>query len=895
MSSENSATTITQGFFTGNKPPFQKKISNVNGKITKETLGNYGNLSYVEKELGTTDDINAVLKAFADIITENKYVYAVCVPKPEFRGITNVTTGKANPPNNITRSKNYFELPEGAGVVCLDLDGEEFGIVEKWSKLLEVMPEFRNIAALIVPSSSARITITGSSEPLKNSCHVYFVMQDRSQLLNLKDIIVHRCITKNLSKVKVDRAGNVKVQDFIDTSLFTESSIISDIEPIAGEGCSLFKNNHILIAGGIFDSKLPIFSKTEYDRLNKAWLDGKKADSLIIAEVARVKAETEKNLISSGKTRKEAKSIVKGYARNVLDKDLMIYFKDPALGKATVSQIIEEPDKYIGAEVADVFKTDNGKFRSIVIYADRSATDNTQVVKIFSKDDGGIFYELGIQCESEDEAESFIETINSVVEEINAAGFAKVMRGGKCEIMEKTAEVDLITGLEKEIYKFHNLREFLAFKSHETILVGKVSKPIFTLWKDHPKCSTYHSVTFKPYLHKQPKTIHGELNLYRGLSINPIDHGITYPHLKHLIKVMCEGVATHENWIYDWIAYGFQYPELKAGVALVVRGSEGTGKSSLAGFLSSIWGSYAGTITQSSQVVGRFNSHLEFIKFLAVGEALFAGNKEQNGQLKALITDYELSVELKGHDVFASRNYINVMMTTNEAWVVPASATSRRYAVFDLNKIKGVDALVCKDFEIIDDDGDKIILGKVGDKQNFDEIPDDHIINVKNFYAGLAHELQSNEIREQFYFDMLARDLTGYQPNREIPKTKALNDQKLMTLKDDSVASWLLELFMDGEVFTVYQEIEGNDSKKSQEYRSDVSIPFSNLYDNYLTFCNRNKTNGHKQVTKIALSKRLTELGARKVLMRDYKNSKALCFDSEFLTNLHLSLGIENF
>jgi hypothetical protein len=895
MSSENSATTITQGFFTGNKPPFQKKISNVNGKITKETLGNYGNLSYVEKELGTTDDINAVLKAFADIITEDKYVYAVCVPKPEFRGITTVTTGKANPPNNITRSKNYFELPEGAGVICLDLDGEEFGIVEKWNKLLEVMPEFRNIAALIVPSSSARITITGGSEPLKNSCHVYFVMQDRSQLLNLKDIIVRRCIANNLSKVKVDRAGNVKVQDFIDTSLFTESSIISDIEPIAGEGCSLFKNNHILIAGGIFDSKLPIFNKTEYDKLNKAWLDVKKADSLIIAEVARVKAETEKNLILSGKTRKEAKSIVKGYARNVLDKDLMIYFKDPELGKATVSQIIEKPDKYIGAEVADVFKTDNGKFRSIVIYADRSATDNTQVVKIFSKDDGGIFYELGIQCESEDEAESFVETINSVVDEINEAGFAKVMRGGKCEIMEKTTEVDLITGLEKEVYKFHNLREFLAFKSHETILVGKVSKPIFTLWKDHQKCNTYHSVTFKPYLHKQPKTIHGELNLYRGLSINPKDHGITYPHLNHLIKVMCESVVAHENWIYDWIAYGFQYPEFKAGVALVVRGSEGTGKSSLAGFLSSIWGSYAGTITQSSQVVGKFNSHLEFIKFLAVGEALFAGNKEQNGQLKALITDYELSVELKGHDVFASRNYINVMMTTNEAWVVPASATSRRYAVFDLNKIKGVNSLVCQDFSIINDDGEQIILGRTGEIPRFDEIPDSHIIQVNDFYAGLAHELQSNEVREQFYFDMLARDITGYQPNREIPKTKALNDQRLMTLRDDTVASWLLELFMDGETFTLKQIIERDGGNLIREYRSDDGIPITNLYEDYLNFCNRNKTSGFKQDSKISLSKRLLELGAIRGRSRCIDRIRLFSFDTDFLNNLFLTLGIERF
>ena len=56
--------------------------------------------------------------------------------------------------------------------------------------------------------------------------------------------------------------------------------------------------------------------------------------------------------------------------------------------------------------------------------------------------------------------------------------------------------------------------------------------------------------------------------------------------------------------------------------------------------------------------------------------------KSAEGRLKGLVTSEYQLIEVKGVDQFKSPNYVRLMMTSNEAWVVPAGKDERRFAFF---------------------------------------------------------------------------------------------------------------------------------------------------------------------------------------------------------------------
>ena len=126
------------------------------------------------------------------------------------------------------------------------------------------------------------------------------------------------------------------------------------------------------------------------------------------------------------------------------------------------------------------------------------------------------------------------------------------------------------------------------------------------------------------------------------------------------------------GYILDWLAHVVQKPHEKPGVALVLRGTEGIGKSLFTGLISRIVGTGNTIISASGQqVVGRFNGHL-MNKLLIIGEeAFFAGDPRQTGPLKSLITDSPMSYEFKGVNVTMEPSYHRVILNTNEKWAVP--------------------------------------------------------------------------------------------------------------------------------------------------------------------------------------------------------------------------------
>jgi len=110
-------------------------------------------------------------------------------------------------------------------------------------------------------------------------------------------------------------------------------------------------------------------------------------------------------------------------------------------------------------------------------------------------------------------------------------------------------------------------------------------------------------------------------------------------------------------------------------------------------------------------------------------------------------------------------NRLHIIMASNSDWVVPAGIDERRFVVLDVDGAKQQD---------------------------------------EKYFEGLQNELDTGGY-EALLYDLLQRDLTGFN-HRRPPKTKALVDQKLLSL--EPVPQWWFERLQTGK-FTE-EAFEGN-------------------------------------------------------------------------------------
>lgn len=442
-------------------------------------------------------------------------------------------------------------------------------------------------------------------------------------------------------------------------------------------------------------------------------------------------------------------------------------------------------------------------------------------------------------------------------------------RGGRCYVGQRKDAYDVETRLIKSYYSWMLPQEVAKLNKHRTMMEGKKRVDMFDKWYTSPHATRYSEIQFVPYKDTPPKLPEGTLNLYTGFAVKPVNHGIKYLRIIHLIRHFTGGNEQHFKWVLDWIAFNFQNPHKKAEVAIVLRGTEGTGKGLLGRLFLLIHGMHAAALTNPDHVVGRFNAHLETLVFAVLTEAFFAGDAKTNGALKALLTDTELMIERKFQDAEPSRNYLNCLMTTNEDFAVPAGATARRYAVFDANKVEGVTHLVTDSFSFLVEneygeqekitflEGASFDCGKWEGTELL-KVAEPNLIPVSHFYTELAQEVERKEVLEQFLFDVLSRDIADYRPNAAIPKTEALLEQKLHTLKQDSVGCWLYDLadIHQNEVVITCFEKDG----KVAHYPADKGVPNAILHKSYLDWCHASKQSHFKIEHQTGFVKRLKKL-----------------------------------
>lgn len=269
-------------------------------------------------------------------------------------------------------------------------------------------------------------------------------------------------------------------------------------------------------------------------------------------------------------------------------------------------------------------------------------------------------------------------------------------------------------------------------------------------WLCHPARRSYKSISFAP----GRQTAADTYNLWRGLAVSS-KAGNWSKAQTHIFQVICQGNRDHYDYVLGWMAHAIQYPDRPGEVALVLKGARGAGKGVVARWLTKIFGQHGIQVFSGKHLTGEFNSHLRDCVLLYADEAVWAGDKRAENVLKGLITEPVLMIEGKGRDAIQARNFLHIIMTSNEDWVVPAGRDERRYAVFEVS---------------------------------------DRVVGNEQYFAELKAEMESGGL-EAMLFDLQHRDLSAFSI-RKIPNTQALQHQKLEGM--DLPAKWLLEKLQHG-------------------------------------------------------------------------------------------------
>jgi len=266
-----------------------------------------------------------------------------------------------------------------------------------------------------------------------------------------------------------------------------------------------------------------------------------------------------------------------------------------------------------------------------------------------------------------------------------------------------------------------------------------------------------------------------EYNLWRGFAIEEAE-GDCHLYLEHLRDNICSGNLEHYEYLLDFCAYTIQFPGKPAEVAVVMRGGKGAGKGTVVHMFERIFGKRAYTHLSRSEELVKWNALVSGKVVVFADEAFFAGDKENTGALKRIITEPTITVSRKHLDSTEEVNCIHLFMATNEDWAIPAGIGERRFFAL-----------------------------RVRDTQAQDP----------KYFTPLYHEMEHGG--DAAFLFMMRQRFVDIAKIRAVPKTEELRIQQDQTLPVH--LKWLQECLWEGLI--------------GQTVWEPVDIPVQRIYEAY--------------------------------------------------------------
>jgi len=254
------------------------------------------------------------------------------------------------------------------------------------------------------------------------------------------------------------------------------------------------------------------------------------------------------------------------------------------------------------------------------------------------------------------------------------------------ETFEKTnCKVDerFVKELNEEV-KIYSRTQFLTLYEDlvYTETLGGKTKKFINAWLEDPDKRKYDDFGNYPKKSLCPENCY---NLWKPFPVNKItEYKNIHKCIKALdyftehIKVLCNHDIKVFDFVCLWISQMFQYPEHKS-IELIFISEEGVGKGLLLEFFKTIMGGSKRcweTTSPEREVFGHFNGAMKDAFLVCFNEVNKSNFYNINDKKKAIITDNNININIKGVPEFNIASYHRFIAFTNNP--EPATKNARR-------------------------------------------------------------------------------------------------------------------------------------------------------------------------------------------------------------------------
>jgi hypothetical protein len=626
--------------------------------------------------------------------------------EPEVR-ITTLAQAKGT---KVSRSREHMRWRDGPGIVAFDVDiqagHEEVGGLPITPRTMDallraIVPWWGGIDRLYRYSPSSGIAdLKGALlKPLKNF-RIFIAIDDMTQTESIGAEVHTALHDAGHGWIELAANGNMLDRTLIDPCMYRPEHLIY-VNPSLGAGLKRIEMKSLLVRGASdrlevacrgFAGKIADWRRSSpaYKALVEAKLPEQRAFVKQLKEQAREAAR------AKGEPEELVAAQVEQIAGHWLPPEFEICLES---GRAvTCRELLENPDKYDGkrcCEPTDWSYRDEDPRIGLIYLKDGLA-------QIYSHAHGGTRYylqALPVPAEAFDEFPPL--TDDEKAEAVAIASRKAGASGGNrrkavaaedavlAELNERHAFV-MIEG-QAMVINDHGKGKFTY--SREKDFVAKYANrflpplseddepfPIAKYWWKHAERRQYSGIEFN-----LGEPTPGRFNLWKGFAVEPAETGRCNLFMDYIRDVVCGGDVGLCEWVLSWVAHIVQHPEQKPGTALVLRGLKGSGKTFLGDVIRALLPNNSAILSKPDDLLGNFNSHLQTALFVQVEEAFWAGSKAAEGHLKTLITSPTIGITPKFVNRYEVASYSRFLITSNEAWVVPASLDERRFVVVDVS------------------------------------------------------------------------------------------------------------------------------------------------------------------------------------------------------------------
>ena len=306
----------------------------------------------------------------------------------------------------------------------------------------------------------------------------------------------------------------------------------------------------------------------------------------------------------------------------------------------------------------------------------------------------------------------------------------------------------------------------------EVVLVGVNAKgmPVFRsaydFWRESCEKRTFTKVVFT-----SKKTPH--MNLFNGFGVEPDASKSCQLILQHITEVICASDRAATEAMLNLIAWQIQnIGKPSRTIVSLYSEEQQVGKGVLLeNLLLPIYGLSGFMTSDKESCLGRFNDALRGTSFLFLDEAAYAKDRRLADRLKGLAVASTMPIESKGVPVITMPSGLNIWMATNHKEVASVETHDLRYWVLEVSS---------------------------------------HRRGDHEYFAALAQEIE-NGGKEAFLAMMLARDVSAFVPQRDIPRDNALMASvKAHSRSQRDATRWLAECIDAGLIVGLCRDAFGS-------------------------------------------------------------------------------------